>query len=139
MNGRDVLVGLMVVSLSFRVVAAESISTKDISERIVGSWIVPPDSTDYNAHNAYSMESFKSDGTYMFYVFRDAECKVAVQEIRVKWTIEGHVLISTLPNGSQVRDEIINIDHDRMTLHSLDDGTTYTRVRALTCSKAQIS
>jgi hypothetical protein len=139
MNGRYILVGLMVALLSVRVFSAESISAKDMSERIVGSWIVPPDSTDYSAHNAYSMESFKSDGTYTFYVFRDAECKVAVQEIRVKWTIEGHVLISTLPDGNKVRDEIINIDNDRMTLHSLDDGTTYTRVRALTCSKAQIS
>ena len=139
MNGRYVLVGLMAALVSFRVLAADSTSGKDISERLIGSWIVPPDSADFNAQNGYVMESFRPDGTYTLSVFRDANCQTVVQQIPAKWAIEGHVLISTLPNGKKLRDEVVGIDREKLTLHSLDDGTTYTRARALSCSKPQVS
>ena len=139
MNGRYVLVGLVAALVSFRIFAADSMSGKDIGERLIGSWIVPPDSTDFNAQDGYVMESFRPDGTYTLSVFRDANCQILVQQIPAKWTIEGHVLISTLPNGKKLRDEVVGIDREKLTLHSLDDGTTYTRARALSCSKPQVS
>jgi hypothetical protein len=120
-------------------VAADRISESEINRQIIGSWIVPPDSTDYGKENAYAMETFRPDGTYTFYVFSDAACQVIAQQIQVKWTIENGVLVSTLPNGGKLRDEVISIENGKMTLHSLDDGSTYTRVKALTCSKALTS
>jgi Lipocalin-like domain len=136
--------GLIIISMgialfSSRASAADKPSDTEIVQKLVGSWIVPPDSTDYSKQNAYSIETFKPDGTYTFYVFGDAACHVITQQIQAKWTIENGVLVSTLPNGGKLRDEVISIGSGKMTLHSLDDGTTYTRAKALTCSKAMVS
>jgi hypothetical protein len=116
-------------------VATNKLSDKEIGQRLIGSWIVPSDSTDYDQGNADAIETFRPDGTYTFYEFRDAACQVILRQTQVRWMLENGVLITILPNGSKLRDEVVNIVTGKMTLHSLDDGTTYTRDKALTCSK----
>ena len=115
--------------------AAEKMSDDQIRRELIGSWIVPFDSTDRSPQTDYTMETFRSDGTYVFYAFQDAACRIVLHQAEVKWLVENGVLVSILPDGSRLRDEVVNIDNGRMTLHSLDDLTTYTRAKALTCSK----
>lgn len=82
----------------------------------------------------YTLETFRSDGTEILSIFRDAECRVVIGEIQSKWMVANGVLVSVLPNGDQLRDEVVSIANGKMTLHSLDDGTTYTREKAITCA-----
>jgi Lipocalin-like domain len=139
MNRRCIAISALCIFSSLQVFAAVRIPDNEIREKIIGSWIVPPDSTDYRPQNAYSIETFKADGTYSFVSFRDTACKIVLQQVQVRWTLEGGVLTSILQDGTRSRDEVVDIDGEKMTLHSLDDGTTYTRLRAFTCSKAQRS
>ena len=135
-NGLIVIVIGLTALFVPHVSAADKLSDAEISQKLIGSWIVPPDSTDYDPTTPYSLETFKPDGTYTFLIFGDPACRAITQQIQVRWMIENGVLISIGPNGNEVHDEVLSIKNEIMTLHSLEDGTTYTRKKALTCSKA---
>jgi hypothetical protein len=135
--GKNGLIAIGLIALSAtRLFAAERLSDAEISKKLVGSWIVPPDSTDYDPGSPYSLETFKPDGTYTLFIFGDPACQAVVRQTQVKWTIEHGVLITILPNGSELRDEVHSIESGILTLRSLEDGATYTRWKALTCSRA---
>jgi hypothetical protein len=124
--------------LTFGIRSAEAAqSDAEIARALIGSWIVPHDSSDATEENTRSVEEFHSDGTYTVYVYADAACVTLVAKIKIGWTLKGGVLLSRTPDGQTLRDEVVNIGPKTMTLHSLDDGSTYTRVRATTCSLSQ--
>jgi len=111
--------------------AADKPSDDAIRNALIGSWIVPRDSSDYDG--TPSREVFRSDGTYVYYLYRDRTCRQISREIIVKWNVKNGVLTSIVPDGRVTRDEVMKIDSRRMTLHSLDDGTTYTREKSESC------
>ena len=110
------------------------------SKEIVGSWIVAGDSSDYRLVPMH--ERFYGDGTYRVFWFADATCSKVVGETHLAWKIENGILISKITAvtnpafgrvGDVIRSRIISITKDRMILHSLDDGSTYSRVRSTRC------
>jgi hypothetical protein len=110
-------------------------SDDEISRTIVGSWINPPDSSDYRGKP--EREVFRDDGSYTYYLYRDRDCKVVIEQVEVKWSVKDAVLTSIAPNGMVMRDEVVSIGPQRMTLHSLDDGSTYVRERSKACSEVR--
>ena len=123
--------------------ANDKMSDDEIRRALVGSWIVPPDSSDRTEENGRSVELFRSDGTYTAYIYADRACTELAKQMEVRWFVENGVLSSALPGSGSVvqvmsRDEVINIQNGVMTLHSLDDGSTYTRVKAKTCGIEKI-
>ncbi len=133
------LIGTVLILLLSSGSAFPKPSDDEIRRALVGSWIVPQDSSDRTPFNEYALESFQSDGTYLFYVYRDPACETLLHKVQVKWKIQDGILISYLAGGQTLRDEIVSINSTKMVLHSLDDGTTYTREKALTCSRKLIS
>lgn len=112
--------------------AASKPSDDEIRRALPGSWIVPRDSPDYT--ETISREVFRSDGTYDFVVYTDRTCTTVVRAIRVKWSVKDGVLISAVPGGPVMHDEVLTIVSGRMTLHSLDDGTTFIREKSEACT-----
>lgn len=110
------------------------------SKDIVGSWIVAGDSPDYRLVPMH--ERFYKDGTYRIFWFEDATCTNVVGETHLSWKIEDGVLVSKITAvtgpafghvGDVIRSRIISLTKDRMVLRSLDDGSTYSRVRSTRC------
>ena len=111
-----------------------------LSKEIVGSWIVAGDSPDYRLVPMH--ERFYGDGTYRIFWFAGATCLKVVGETRLTWKIRDGVLISkiravTSPAfghvGDVIRSRILSLTRKRMMLRSLDDGSTYARVRSTRC------
>jgi hypothetical protein len=116
--------------------AAEKPSDSEIRRELVGSWIVPLDSSDRTLDTDRMLEIFRPDGTYTLFYFQNSDCRTIARQTEVKWMVRDGVLITVLPTGSALRDEVISIGNGKMMLHSLDDGTTYARTKADTCTKA---
>ena len=110
------------------------------SKEIVGSWIVAGDSSDYRLVPMH--ERFYKDGTYRMFWFSDATCSKVIGETHLAWRIEDGILISKITAvtnsafghvGDVIQSRIVSLTKDRMILHSLDDGSTYSRVRSTRC------
>ena len=114
---------------------AADLSDDTIRKSLIGQWIVPKDSSDYSDFNSHMVETFRSDGTYTAATFATDDCQKILQQIDAKWSLQNGVLTSVYPDGRGARDQILDISDDKMTLHSLDDGTNYTRTRADECGK----
>ena len=131
---------LMAISVSVLLwapcAAVANLSDKEISQRIIGSWNIPPDSVDYSEPKAWGIETFKADGTYVLYLFHDPACTSARKQINVYWAVENGLLITTFSDGRKIRDEVVSIGSGRMILRSLKDGVTFIRERTLRCAKA---
>ena len=131
-----VIVGVMLI---FAVNAAEAKQQRTDAEwkrALLGWWIVPPDSTDATPQNIKAVENFRGDGTYLDYFYADHICGKVIQTERVSWDVTDGVLTSVVLNGSVMRDEIVSIEGRILTLHSLDDGSTYTRKKIVPCAAA---
>jgi len=113
---------------------AERQSDDEITQALIGSWIAPPDSSDAREDNTRAVELFHPNGTYTYFVYSDHTCSIVVRRIELAWQIKNGILTSRAQNGYTMTDEVVSIGPKTMTLHSLDDGTTYTRVRANTVS-----
>jgi len=132
---------VMVVAALLALSACTAVS-KDQRYRkmIVGSWIMAANSSDYIP--VPMREVFLPSGQYRFYVYSDASCSHVTATVDTTWKIKNGVLITRVtyasnprlgPVGSVMRDKIISITRTRMALHSLDDGTTYSRTRSKGC------
>jgi hypothetical protein len=106
----------------------------EIRQALTGSWIVAPDSPDAREDNARALAEYHQDGTLTYYQYSDRTCSTVVQQIDLKWNVRNGILTSTMPDGRTIKDEVVSIGPKTMTLHSLDDGSTYKRVKAKTCS-----
>lgn len=114
---------------------------------IVGNWIVPRESADHVDIHDRMREAFHADGTYSVYIYGDAiagkaDCGPVVAHVESTWRIADGVLAAKTTEvsdpafgevGYASRDEIVSLDRTRMTLHSLDDDTTYVRERSKSC------
>jgi len=107
---------------------------------IIGSWIVAGNSPDYRS--VPMRERFFADGTYRIFWFSDATCSHKIGETHLTWDIQGGILISKITDASSpayghvgdvIRSRIISLTKDRMVFRSLDDGSTYARVRSTHC------
>ncbi len=106
----------------------------EIRQALTGSWIVAPDSSDAREDNTRALAEYRPDGTLTYYQYSDRTCSTVVQQIDLKWNVRNGILTSTMPDGQTIKDEVVSVGPKTMTLHSLDDGSTYKRVKAKTCS-----
>jgi hypothetical protein len=112
--------------------AQPHLTDQEISKFLLnGSILDPPDSSDYIY--APSNEVFYPDGTYKLFTYTDRTCTKVKEETSARWRVQDKVLISTLADGSTLRDEVLAIKGDRITFHSLDDSQTYVRRRTPGC------
>ena len=123
--------------------ASQPKATKEdavLSDRIVGSWIVPHESSDYLSFPM--RETFRADGTQTVYFFDAPNCEFQVGQIDSHWKIVAGVLQTTIVDahgdhqfhaGDKTRERVVSIDDDKMVLRSLDGNTTRTRLRSNGC------
>lgn len=138
--GRVVLIVAVVLSLGACALFHPMTRDQRLANRIVGSWIVAGDSSDYRPVPMH--ERFYKDGTYRIFWFSDATCTTVIGETHLRWKIEGGVLTSRITDatspsfgraGDVIRSRILSLTGDRMVFRSLDDGTTYSRERSTRC------
>jgi len=137
---RAVLVVTATLALGACVLFQTLTHDQRLANRIVGSWIVAGDSSDYRLIPMH--ERFYKDGTYRIFWFSDATCTTVIGETHLRWKIENGVLTSRITDvtspsfghvGDVIRSQILSLTGNRMVLRSLDDGTTYSRERSTQC------
>lgn len=137
---RSVLVVAAILALGACTLLNPLTPDQRFSKEIVGSWIVAGDSSDYRSVPMH--ERFYGDGTYRIFWFADATCLKVVGDTHLTWKIQDGILTSEITAASSsafghvgdvLRSRIILLKKDRMVLRSLDDGSTYTRVRSTRC------
>lgn len=102
-----------------------------LSAMLVGTWINPPDSADYEG--IPSKEVFNSDGTYTYTEFSDAACSQVSGAISSKWYVWDGTLVVEYPQGKSMKDEIVNMAPKKMVLRSIEDSLVFHRVRSEKC------
>lgn len=105
-----------------------------LGAQLVGTWINPPDSPDYE--RIPSRETFLADGTYTYFEYKDMACRKLAERITVRWTIRDGILTSILSDGAILKDKIISLTPEKIVLRSLDDGRSYFRIRSNACPTA---
>ncbi len=102
-----------------------------LSAMLVGTWINPPDSADYEG--IPSKEVFKADGTYTYTEFDDPACSRVSGAISSKWYVWDGMLVVEYPQGKSIKDEILNMAPKKMVLRSIEDSLVFHRVRSEKC------
>lgn len=105
-----------------------------LSAMLVGTWINPPDSADYEG--VPSKETFKADGTYTYTEFEDNACSRVAAAVNSKWYVWDGTLVMEFPEGKSLKDEIVNMAPKKMVLRSIEDSLVYHRVRSEKCPTA---
>lgn len=105
-----------------------------LSALLVGTWINPPDSPDYE--RIPSRETFLADGTYTYFEYKDMACRKLSERITVRWTLRDGILTSILSDGAILKDKIVSLTQEKIVLRSLDDGRSYFRIRSNACPTA---
>ncbi len=114
--------------------AAAAHSDEELRSAQLGTWAVPSDSSDLSSVNRYARETFRDNGTVTTYFYAAPNCEKLIRAIDQHWSIRDGVETSVVDaTGFTMRDKILAYDDRRMTILSLDDGTTYTRERAEAC------
>lgn len=137
---RTLLIGAAILSLNACALLHPLTRDQQFGKGIVGSWIVAGDSPDYRLIPMH--ERFYGDGTYRIFWFSDATCSKVIGETHLTWKVRNGILVSKITGvtnpafghaGDVMRSKIISLTKDRMVLRSLDDGSTYARVRSTRC------
>lgn len=137
---RTILIGVTILALSACATLKPLTPDQRLSKEIVGSWIVAGDSSDYRPVPMH--ERFFGDGTYWILWFSNATCSHIAGETHLTWQIKDGILISKVTKvtsaayghvGDVIKSKIVSLTKDRMVLLSLDDGSTYARVRSTRC------
>ncbi|MGA7966705.1 MAG: hypothetical protein WCB49_12635 [Gammaproteobacteria bacterium] len=137
---RTVLIGAAILVLGACTLLKPLTPEQRFGKEIVGSWIVAGDSSDYRLVPMH--ERFYGDGTYRIFWFADATCSKVVGGTHLDWKIQDGVLVSKITEatspayghvGDVIKSRILSLTKNRMVLKSLDDGTTYARVRSTRC------
>jgi uncharacterized lipoprotein NlpE involved in copper resistance len=112
--------------------AAKMVKRDDaaLSAMLVGIWVNPPDSADYEG--IPSAEVFNADGTYSYIEYEDAACQKVSGAVHSKWYVWDGTIVNEVGDGKTLKDEIVNMAAKKMVLRSLDDSLTYHRIRATT-------
>lgn len=99
-----------------------------LSAMLVGTWLNPPDSADYEG--IPSAEVFNADGTYSYIEYEDKECQKVSGAVHSKWYVWDGTIVNEVGEGKTLKDEIVNMAAKKMVLRSLEDSLTYHRVRS---------
>jgi hypothetical protein len=118
--------------------SASAKTDAELSRALLGTWIVPVGSSDATSRNTKTTEVFRADGFYEYNAFSDRPCGHLIRTVKVAWTVKAGVLVQYDEKGGLMNDEIVKLDSTSLTLHSLDDGTTYTRVKVPPCASSGI-
>ena len=102
-----------------------------LSAMLVGTWINPPDSADYE--DIPSKEVFKADGTYVYTEFDDVTCSRVSGAVSAKWYVWDGMLVVEYSHGKSIKDEIVNMAPKKMVLRSIEDSLVFHRVRSEKC------
>lgn len=105
-----------------------------LSAMLVGTWVNPPDSADYEG--VPSKEVFSSDGTYTYTEFEDNACSRVSAAISSKWYVWDGTLVVEFPEGKSLKDEIVNMAPKKVVFRSVEDSLVYHRVRSEKCLTA---
>ncbi|MBA5639192.1 lipocalin family protein [Duganella sp. LX20W] len=105
-----------------------------LSALLVGTWINPPDSPDFE--RIPSRETFLANGTYTYFEYKDMACRKLAERITVRWTLRDGILTSILSDGAILKDKIVSLTQEKIVLRSLDDGRSYFRIRSTACPTA---
>jgi hypothetical protein len=109
--------------------AAAVSSDLALSQAIVGSWIVPRESSDFR--RVFAREEYRADGSYSLYYFDSAACAKVTSQVDAVWHIERGLLITTVTHlstgqfgkvGDQSIDQIITMSSQTMTLQATSDA-----------------
>lgn len=99
---------------------------------LIGTWISPPDSPDYEGISI--SETYNPDGTYIYREYEGTGCNIIAATQYSRWHVWEGVIITEYPREKTLNEEIVSMDAGRMVLRSLDDGLTFTRTRSTTCA-----
>ena len=102
-----------------------------LSAMLVGTWVTPPDSADFEG--VPSKEVFNSDGTYTYTEFEDNACSRVSAAISSKWYVWDGTLVVEFPEGKSLKDEIVNMAPKKVVFRSVEDSLVYHRVRSEKC------
>ena len=116
--------------------AAKMVKRDDaaLSAMLVGTWVNPPDSADYEG--IPSAEVFNADGTYSYIEYEDKECLRVSGAVHSKWYVWDGTIVNEVGEGKTLKDEIVNMAPKKMVLRSLEDSLTYHRVRSTAKTRA---
>ena len=120
---------------------------KPLAAAIVGSWIVPRESSDFRHEPV--REVYRDDGTYTLYYYSDKACGKVVGQVDADWRIERTNLVATVTRvsggmygrvGDVSTDQIVSMGKNTMSLRStresffsFGDNKEFTRVRSDGC------
>ena len=127
------IISVVIVLSGYQTSAAESHADSDMRAKLIGSWIIPKDSSDYQPELARSLETYFADGTEVFSTFQDRACRVVLERYTAKLNVENGVLTTNSAEFGEDKDDILNITDRNLELHSRRDGMIYTRTRATNC------
>ena len=101
-----------------------------LASKMVGTWINPPDSADYEG--VPSREIYNADGTYLYYEYEDKACQTLSGSLTSRWYVWEGALFTQFPDRT-LKDHIISLQAKKVVLRSVDDNVTYHRIRSTQC------
>ncbi len=112
--------------------AKDSEKTTDagLKAMLIGTWINPPDSADYEG--VPSREIFQADGTYLYYEYEDKACQKLSGSLTSRWYVWEGALFTQFPDRT-LKDHIISLQAKKVVLRSVDDNVTYHRIKSTRC------
>lgn len=122
-------------ALTAQPVAAQGAPKLDddtLSARLIGTWINPPDSPDYEHFT--SSETYNADGSYEYREYDDQDCRIVSARLTSRWHVWNGVIITEYEGGKSLSDRVVLMEADRMVLSSVDDGVTAYRNRSSRCA-----
>lgn len=111
---------------------APKLDDEALAARLIGTWINPPDSPDYE--NFASSETYNADGSYEYREYDDKECRIVSALLKSRWHVWNGVIITEYDGGKALSDQVVSMEAERMVLRSVDDGVTAYRNRSTRCA-----
>lgn len=102
-----------------------------LAAKMVGTWINPPDSADYEG--VPSREVYNADGTYLYYEYEDKACHKLASSTVSKWYVWEGALFNEYPEGNRLKDAIVSMQAKKVVLRSAEDNLTYHRIKSKGC------
>lgn len=119
--------------------ANDPVSDSDLQVALVGSWVIPPDSSN-EALVIASRQVFHGDGTTQLFIYPTFECRTPAAEIEGRWWIKDGVLLTQItgttdprliPVGEIQEVVIVAVDEDKVVFHA--DDQLYVRAKSDRC------
>jgi hypothetical protein len=102
-----------------------------LASKMVGTWINPPDSADYEG--VPSREIYNADGTYLYYEYEDKACQKLASSTASRWFVWEGALFNEYPEGQRLKDDIVSLQAKKVVLRSAEDNLTYHRIKSTGC------